>query len=168
MRLNKKAKLAIFVLSTFLTLNATAKVASESSITNDRQAVAAATNEFYAALNTMFTGNVQPMKEIWSHADDTTYMGPNGLFLIGWPKIEQEWDAQAADKLGGQVKPKQMQTVIGADLAVLNCIEFGENVVKGKTETVQIRSSTVFRKEQGVWKVIGHQTDPLGYLVQPR
>jgi len=29
---------------------------------------------------------------------------------------------------------------------------------------VQLRSSTVFRQEQGVWKVIAHQTDLLGYM----
>jgi hypothetical protein len=48
------------------------------------------------------------------------------------------------------------------------CIESGENIVNGKKETVQIRSSTLFRKENGAWKVIGHQTDPLGYMDEPK
>jgi ketosteroid isomerase-like protein len=132
-------------------------------LTNE-QAVAAATAHFYTALNTMFTGDGRPMKDAWSRAKDITYMGPNGLYLIGWDKIEQEWNSQTANKLGGRVTPQQLHTVVGGDLAAITCIESGENIVNGKKETVQIRSSTLFRKENGAWKVIGHQTDPLGYM----
>jgi ketosteroid isomerase-like protein len=134
----------------------------------DEQAVATATESFYAALNTMFTGNGQPIKDLWSRAKDVTYMGPNGLYLVGWEKIEQEWNRQAANKLGGRVTPQQIHIVVGTDIAVINCIESGENIINGKKETVQIRSSTVFRKENGEWKVIGHQTDPLGYMNNPK
>jgi ketosteroid isomerase-like protein len=130
----------------------------------EEQVVGTATENFYAALNTMFTGNGQPIKDLWSRSKDITYMGPNGLYLVGWEKIEQEWNNQAASKLGGSVTPQQIHIVVGADIAVMNCMESGENIVNGKKETVQIRSSTVFRKEIGVWKVIGHQTDPLGYM----
>lgn len=133
----------------------------------DEQAVSAATANFYDALNVMFTGDGQPMKDAWSHASDITYMGPNGVYLIGWEKIEQEWNSQAASKLGGRVVPRQLHAVVGGDLAVITCIESGENTIDGKKETVQIRASTVFRKEGGNWKVIGHQTDLLGYMNGP-
>jgi ketosteroid isomerase-like protein len=133
----------------------------------DEQVVATATENFYVALNTMFTGNGQPIKDLWSRSQDITYMGPDGLYLVGWEKIEQEWNRQAASRLGGRVAPQQIHIVVGADIAVINCIESGENTINGKNETVQIRSSTVFRKEIGVWKVIGHQTDPLKYMNPP-
>lgn len=132
-----------------------------------RREVEDATDRFYAALNVLFTGNAQPMKDVWSHADDVTYMGPNGLYLVGWQKIDEEWNAQAAAMLGGRVTPQNLQIVVGTDLAVINCVEAGENVVDGQTETVRIRSSTVFRKEAGAWRVIGHQTDLLGYMSPP-
>lgn len=132
-----------------------------------RREVEDATDRFYAALNVLFTGNAQPMKDAWSHADDVTYMGPNGLYLVGWQKIDEEWNAQAAAMLGGRVTPQNLHVVVGTDLAVINCVEAGENVVDGRTETVRIRSSTVFRKEAGAWKAIGHQTDLLGYMSPP-
>ena len=128
----------------------------------ERQEIAAASDRFYAPLNVMFEGDAQPMKDAWSHADDITFMGPNGLYLIRWEKIEQEWDAQAAALLGGRVNPENLQMTLGSDLSVINCIEAGENVVDGKVETVRLRASTVFRKESGAWKVVGHQTDLLG------
>ena len=124
----------------------------------DEQVVATATDTFYAALNTMFIGDGQPIKDLWSRSKDVTYMGPNGQYLVGWEKIEQEWT----------IRPQQIHIVVGADIAVMNCIESGENLVNGKKETVQIRSSTVFRKEVGAWKVIGHQTDPLKHMNNPK
>ena len=74
------------------------------------------------------------------------------------------WNDVAALKLGGRVLPKQLHPAIGGDLALITCAESGENVVDGAAEEVGIRSSTVFRKEEGAWKVIAHQTDLLRYM----
>jgi hypothetical protein len=49
-------------------------------------------------------------------------------------------------------------------MALVNCVEVGENEVNGKVETVSIRSSTVFCKRNETWKVIAHQTDLLGFM----
>lgn len=125
---------------------------------------AAAVSGLYEALNVLFTGDTGPMKAAWSHTDDISYMGPDGLYLIGWEKIEAMWDQIGALKLGGRVNPTQMNTVVGTDLALLTCVESGENEVDSQAEQVSIRSSTVFRKEGTVWKVIAHQTDLLPYL----
>ena len=131
---------------------------------SDKQSIISATESFYSALNIMFSGDGSAMKALWSHNSDVTYMGPDGVYLIGWEQIGPEWDKQSAAKLGGRVIPLQINTVTGSDLALINCIESGENIVNGKIETVQIRSSTVFRNEGGNWKVIAHQTDKLGYM----
>ena len=42
-----------------------------------------AVSQFYVALNEMFKGNVEPIKEVWSHTDDVAYMGPTGGIKIG-------------------------------------------------------------------------------------
>lgn len=132
-------------------------------MTNEN-AISTAISDFYAALNILFLGDAQPMKNMWSHADDISYMGPDGLYLIGWEKIESMWETVAAMKLGGRVLPMQLHTVTGDDWALINCVETGENEVAGKAEVVGIRSSSVFRLEGGAWKVIAHQTDKLGFM----
>lgn len=125
-------------------------------------AVREAADRFYDALNAMFTGNIAPMKSVWSHADDVAYMGPGGSIKIGWDKVWKDWESQAARKLGGKVVAKDVHIVAGEDLAIMYARETGENTnVGGKREKVDIRATNTFRRENGAWKMIGHHTDLL-------
>lgn len=131
----------------------------------DAQAVKAAAEQFYVALNAMFTGDAEPMKAVWSHADDVTYMGPAGGFQKGWNEVLAVWVEHAAMKLGGKVVPEGMQITVGHDLAITHNFEVGENYDKdGVLQKVSIRATNMFRKEAGRWKMIGHHTDLLPYL----
>ncbi|HVS01447.1 MAG TPA: nuclear transport factor 2 family protein [Thermoanaerobaculia bacterium] len=132
-------------------------VASE----GDEEAVAAAVGAFYSALNDMFTGDLESMREVWSHADDVTYMGPGGGIQVGWPAVLESWEAQAAMELGGEVQPADVHTTVGGALAVTVGWEIGTNVAE---QQVRIRATNVFRKESGAWKMIGHHTDLLPFL----
>ena len=134
---------------------------------NDKEAIENADKYFYTALNQMFTGDLDQMKVIWSHANDVTYMGPGGEFNIGWEKVLKTWKKQAAMKLGGKVEPADTQITMGRDMAVVNCYEKGENSdTNGNVQKVSIRATNVFRKEGGKWKMIGHHTDLLSYLAK--
>jgi ketosteroid isomerase-like protein len=131
------------------------------------KAVSEATAQFYAALNVMFTGDAGPMKDVWSHAADVTYMGPGGGFQVGWNQVLAIWEEQAAKKLGGSVKAERMRISVGRDIAVASNYEEGENTnADGKPAKVSIRATNVFRKEGGKWKMIGHHTDLLPFLVK--
>jgi ketosteroid isomerase-like protein len=130
----------------------------------DEKAVRQATAHFYAALNALFEGETDPMKAVWSHADDVTYMGPTGGMQVGWDQVLPNWEAQAAKKLGGEVKPERMHVTVGQQLAIIACYEVGENLVDGKPQKVCIRATSLFRKENGRWKMIGHHTDLLPFL----
>jgi ketosteroid isomerase-like protein len=134
---------------------------------DDEQAVRDATAKFYSALQVMFTGDAGPMKDVWSHADDVTFMGPAGELKRGWPAVLADWEAQAALKLGGDVQFEDLHVTVGRDLALTNGWERGQNVgADGKVEVVSIRATNVFRKEGGSWKMIGHHTDLLPFLVR--
>lgn len=132
-------------------------------------AVREAAAGFYSALNILFTGNPDPMLEVWSHADDATYMGPGGGFQVGWPQISENLKKQAAMKLGGKVEPAEMHIAVGSHLAVVQNYEKGvNNDPQGKQQKVSIRATSIFRKEDGKWKMIGHHTDLLSYLEDPK
>ncbi len=125
-------------------------------------AVRQAADQFYDALNAMFKGDIEPMKAVWSHAGDVVYMGPGGSIKVGWDKVWKDWESQAARKLGGEVRAKDVHFTVGDEIAVMYALESGENTnIGGKHEKVAIRVTNLFRKENGNWKVIGHHTDLL-------
>ena len=126
---------------------------------NNPAAVRAASNQFYAALNKLFTGDMAAMDAIWSHRKDVTYMGPGGGFRVGWDAVRKDWASQAAMKLGGSVKPAQVKITAGSDLASVSNMEEGSNFIGGKKSVVSLRATSIYRKENGQWKMIGHHTD---------
>ncbi|TFG75723.1 MAG: DUF4440 domain-containing protein [Thermodesulfobacteriales bacterium] len=126
--------------------------------------VRAAAEEFYTALNAVFKGDLEPMIEVWSHADDVTYMGPAGGILVGWKEVRNSWEAQAKLKLGGELKPKEMEIIAGESIGITVNYERGTIYINGKTEEVNIRATNVFRRENGKWKMVGHHTDILPRL----
>ena len=129
--------------------------------------VLAANDPFYAALNTLFTGELAPMNAIWSHANDVTYMSPVGGFQVGWDAVRKDWETQAALKLGGKLVASEMQVTAGRDIAAVSDIEKGENLnVKGEIQKVSIRATNIFRKEDGQWKMIGHHVDLLPQMAK--
>jgi len=163
MKIRKTLWISLFVLS-FASFSCTQ---SRPEPMDEEKAVMAAVDQFYAALNAMFVGELEPMVEVWSHADDVTYMGPMGGFQVGWPAVLEQWKGTAEMKLGGSVLPADLRVTMSGDLALTHNYEVGENTnAKGAVEKVSIRVTNVFRKEGGSWKMIGHHTDLLPYLVQ--
>lgn len=132
----------------------------------DEAAVRAAAGRFYAALNATFAGDLAPMVEVWSHADDVTFMGPAGGLRVGWSQVLADWRAHTDLKIGGEVQAKDMHVTVGQDLAVTSNLEVGSNVVDGKLTAVTIRATNIFRREGGHWKMIGHHTDLLPFLAK--
>ncbi len=132
---------------------------------DETAAVKQAANGFYAALNVMFTGDLGPMAAVWSHGDDVTYLGPGGDFRLGWDDVLASWQEQADMKLGGRVEPHDMMVRAGSELALVQNREIGENDhAQGRRRSVSIRATHVFRKENGVWKMITHHADRLSYI----
>lgn len=133
----------------------------------DEKAVREANAQFYSALNAMFTGQADPMKNVWSHSPNVTYMGPGGEFDLGWTQVEASWVRQAAMKLGGTVNPEDMRFTVGREIAIVSAYEKGENTdAQGQPAKVSIRTTNLFRKEDGAWKMIGHHTDLLPLLAK--
>ena len=119
-----------------------------------------ANDQFYVALNIMFTGNIEPMNSIWSHGEDVTLMGPFGGRLESWDVVGAELKKDADMKLGGKVICKELLVHAGTDMGYTVCIEEGENMsAEGKPVPVSFRVTNIFRLENNQWKMVHHHTD---------
>ena len=112
----------------------------------------------------MFEGDLGPMKAIWSHADDVSYMGPGGGVRRGWGEVLADWEAQAGKHLGGRIAAEILGVTLGGDLAVVQHRASGHNEPDGLRTDFNIRGTALFRREGGAWKMIGLHTDLLPYL----
>ena len=120
----------------------------------------AANEGFYSALNTMFTGKIDPMLALWSHGKDVAYLGPDGRFLTGWKSVKADWNQQASMKLGGKAVPSNVSYFMlpGSGIAVVQDVE---HITTDKGLKLSIRATNVYRMEDGAWKMVSHHTDKL-------
>ena len=105
-----------------------------------------------------------PFANLYSHAEDTTYMGAEGTYRIGWDAIYADWQAQAAKSSGGTVDGVEIHIVVGGDMATAAHITKGSiRQPDGKLVEIAARETSVFRKEDGVWRMVAHHADGLAY-----
>ena len=117
-------------------------------------------NKLYAGLNTMFTGDIEPLNNVWSHSDSITYMGPFGGILTGWGEVGADFEKVAAMKLGGKITANNLHVYAGTDIGYTSCVEEGENIgPDGKVIKVSHRATNIFHLEEGKWKLVHHHTD---------
>lgn len=128
----------------------------------DLKAVNEAVAHFYVALNEMFLGNPEAFKNLWSHSANVTYLGADGGFHVGWEAVYSDWQAQANLGLGGVAEAFDIQITVGQDMAMAQSHTEHRGAKFGN---VHLRESSVFRKEDGVWKMISHHADALPPLV---
>ncbi|BAQ18392.1 YybH family protein [Methyloceanibacter caenitepidi] len=131
---------------------------------SEEKAVCAAVDQWIVVLNAMLNGDPKPLADLYSHADDVTYMGAEGTFRVGWEATYADWQAQAEKSSGGQVAPAEVHVVVCGDLAAVQHLTRGQvRQPDGQTNETNVRESSVFRKELGAWKMIAHHADALAY-----
>jgi ketosteroid isomerase-like protein len=116
----------------------------------------------HEAETALHNGDPGPRFEMWSHTDPVTVFGAV-VSTFGWaevaPMFEKlasrfsdcsscEWEVVAAD--------------VGEDFAYLLAIERTTASVAGSEPTSYVlRSTTIFRREDGEWKIVHRHADPV-------
>lgn len=133
----------------------------------DEQEIRAAVDQWIVALNAMLNGDPEPLASIYSHADDTVYMGAEGTYRIGWDAIYGDWTAQAAASSGGEVAASDIHIVVSGNMAMASHITSGPvRQPNGEMNDNHVRETSVFRRENGTWLMIGHHADAIAYWEQ--
>lgn len=120
--------------------------------------------QYHAALDQFVRGNPAAMKELWSRQDDVTLANPLGPPARGWPEAEKTMDRAAS--LLSEGEPSRFERIsgyTGTDLAYIVEIERTRIRVGGsdRISAVSLRSTTIFRLEDGLWKVLHRHADPI-------
>jgi len=121
--------------------------------------VRTASARFYAALNSMMTGDAAPLAQVWSHGADVSTMHPIGGRETGWDQVRGSFEGVAGLASAGHVELRDQGIHLGEDLAYELGLEHGQATLAGEEITIEQRVTNVYRREGGGWKIVHHHTD---------
>ena len=131
---------------------------------NDVAGVRQAEARFYEALLQLMNGDSGPLKEVLSHREDATAFLGWGGYERGWAELEARWEwARSQFAAGRSVTPETIAIDVSGDLAYTVAIEHGDVRLAGRDEPDRsaIRATHVYRREDGVWKLVHRHADRL-------
>jgi ketosteroid isomerase-like protein len=126
---------------------------------NPEEEVKQASDEFYAALNAVLSGDVGPMENVWSHGPEVMIMHPLGGRQLGWAEARESWEQVAGAISDGEVTPTGLRVSVLGDTAFTICVERGQAKIGEQTVEINIRSTAVYRRENGQWKMVLRHAD---------
>jgi len=119
--------------------------------------------QYHTALDVFVRGTPEPMKALFSRADDVVLANPFGPAVQGWDKASAALDyASSRFKDGTATGFDRLASYVTAELATIYEVEQGDISVGGGPVTAwALRTTTTFRREDGTWKVVHRHADPI-------
>jgi len=117
-------------------------------------------------------GDVGPRMALWSHAEPVTLFGAI-LTQTGWDRIEPAFTWLATTFHGSQSYDYEVLAAgVSGDMGYIAGIEHSVAATRPEADPgpYQLRVTTIFRREDGAWKVVhrhGDAFDPASTSVPP-
>lgn len=118
----------------------------------------------HRALDSFAKGDPEPFFELFSRREDVTLANPFGPPARGRDQIEEAGRRAAAHYRDGKALAfDSVATCVTPDLAYIVQIERFEAKVGGDDQVspISLRVTTVFRPEDGAWKIVHRHADPI-------
>jgi ketosteroid isomerase-like protein len=124
----------------------------------------AVVEQYQRALGEFVKGNPEPNKMVFSHQEDVTLANPLGPPARGWEQVARTMERAASQlKDGEKVGFDIVAKYVTPELAYIVWVERTKAKVGGRQDVVPLalRVTTIFRPEDGVWKVVHRHADPI-------
>jgi ketosteroid isomerase-like protein len=120
--------------------------------------------QYHLALDELLKGSAQGYKKLFSHRDDVTLANPFGPPVRGWDEVALTLERAASHYRDGEATGfENVAKYVTAELAYTVEIERMQAKVEGRDDVSPIaaRVTTIFRAEEGAWKVVHRHADPI-------
>lgn len=109
------------------------------------------------------TGEPEPLKALYSHADDVTIMGGWGAYEFGWAQVGPRLDWAVTRFVEGHIAFHPIAIGDDGSLGYTIWIEKGEARLQGSDgiRAFALRVTQLYRRENGAWKIIQRHADPM-------
>ena len=120
--------------------------------------------QYHLALDEIMKGSADGYKRVYSHQDDVTLANPFGPPARGWDEVAPTLERAASHYRDGEATGfENVAKYITPDLAYTVEIERCQAKVEGREDVtpIAVRDTTIFRPEEGAWKVVHRHADPI-------
>ena len=115
----------------------------------------------HSALRQHTGGNPRPFLDLWSHADDVSLMGGVGGHQVGIEQVSALLTAAAKTLNYETWSAENLVTGFGDTLGFTVELERLTRQKDGELEEMSLRATSIYRREDGAWKVIHRHGDGL-------
>jgi hypothetical protein len=116
-----------------------------------------------AAQRELVQGRPEPFKALWSQSADVTLAGGlGGAFEKGWERVSARLSWVGTQYREGTRIHEQVSRAEGPDFAYLVQREtIRSKAADGTAQVQEVRSTMIFRREQGRWRIVHRHADTL-------
>jgi ketosteroid isomerase-like protein len=130
----------------------------------------AVVEQYHLALGEYVKGNPEPVKMLVSHREDVTLANPLGPAVRGWEQV-----AAAAERAASQFSEGEsvgfeiVAKYVTPELAYLVEVRRGKARFGARQDIAPfaLRLTTIFRPEDGTWKVVHRHADAITTVQAP-
>ncbi len=120
--------------------------------------------QYQHSLDEFVKGNPEPTKKVWSHQEDVTLANPLGPPARGREQVDQAVERAASlIRDGESVDFETVAEYVTPELGCIVWLERTQAKVGGGEDLspIALRVTTVFRPEDGTWKIVHRHADPI-------
>lgn len=120
--------------------------------------------QYHQAVDEIVKGSADSFRRAYSRRDDVTLANPFGPPVHGGEQVEQTLERAASLMRDGTLTGfERIVTSMTAELAYIVEIERGQTKFGGRDDITpySLRVTTIFRPEEGTWKVMHRHADPI-------
>jgi ketosteroid isomerase-like protein len=118
----------------------------------------------HLALDEFVRGDHEPLERLYSQRDDATLGNPFGPFARGFEQVVQTMQRAASHYRDGEATGFELVAKhVTPDLACLVEVERFKAKVAGRGDVtpLSLRVTSIFRREDGIWKLVHRHADPI-------
>jgi ketosteroid isomerase-like protein len=118
----------------------------------------------HLALDAFVKGDPEPLKDLYSRRDDVIIANPFGPPAKGWEKAAATMEWAATNYRDGEATAfERISEYATADLGYIIEVERFRSKVGGGDNlvTIALRVTTIFRREEGAWRIVLRHADPI-------
>ena len=120
--------------------------------------------QYHLALGEIVKGDSEPLKMMHSHTEEVALANPFGPPVRGWEQAAATMERAASNYRDGEIVGfENVVKHLTPELAYIVEVERFKAKVGGKEDItpLALRVTSIFRPEEGTWKVVHRHADPI-------